>query len=84
MPVRQSGLCTVITPVRSTAVAPVDHDDRAGPAIVQQGDAAGGQRLTADIDQGLGLPDPAPLPRRQQDPRHRRHHPASLRSPGLL
>jgi len=45
-----------------------DYHDGRGAAVAQHGDAALRERLPADLDQRLRLPEPAALARGKQDP----------------
>jgi hypothetical protein len=51
-----------------------DDQDRVGAASPKQVDAALGESLAVQLHQRLGLAEPGPFPRSEQDPRDRRPH----------
>ena len=53
---------------------PGDDQDRVGAASPQQVHAALGEGLAVQLHQRLGLAEPGPFPRGEQDPRDRRPH----------
>jgi hypothetical protein len=51
-----------------------DDQDRVGAASPKQADTTLGESLAVQLYQRLGLAEPGPFPRGEQDPRDRRPH----------